>query len=98
MITPGSCPHADLSTRRVAHHHRTSRQQISDFAGTLAQADADERRNQTRLTSVEKEKLAQLRRDKRRPGLEVGILKRAGRRACRSPSPVNATYRPATRV
>jgi hypothetical protein len=40
MITPGLCPHADLSTRRVAHHHRTSRQQISDFAGILARSRA----------------------------------------------------------
>jgi transposase len=43
----------------------------------LAQADADERGSQTRLTSAEKEELAQLRRDKRRLELEVEILKRA---------------------
>jgi transposase len=43
----------------------------------VAQADADERGSQTRLTSAEKEELAQLRRDKRRLEFEVGILKRA---------------------
>ena len=43
----------------------------------VAQVDADERGSQTRLTSVEKEELAQLRRDKRRLELEVEILKRA---------------------
>ena len=46
-------------------------------ADWLAQAHADERGGQTRLTSVEKEELAQLRRDKRRLELEVEILKRA---------------------
>jgi len=43
----------------------------------VVQADADERGSQTRLTSAEKEELAQLRRDKRRLELEVEILKRA---------------------
>jgi transposase len=43
----------------------------------VAQADADERGSQTRLTSEEKKELAQLRRDKRRLELEVEILKRA---------------------
>ena len=43
----------------------------------VAQADVDERGSQTRLTSAEKEELAQLRRDKRRLELEVEILKRA---------------------
>jgi transposase len=43
----------------------------------VAQADADERGSQTRLTSDEKEELARLRRDKRRLELEVEILKRA---------------------
>ena len=43
----------------------------------MGQADADERGSQTRLTSAEKEELAQLRRDKRRLELEVEILKRA---------------------
>jgi transposase-like protein len=42
----------------------------------VAQADADERGSQARLTSAEEE-LAQLRRDKRRLELEVEILKRA---------------------
>ena len=43
----------------------------------LAQADADESGSQTRLSSVEKKELAQLRRDKRRLEMEVEILKRA---------------------
>jgi transposase len=43
----------------------------------VAHADVDERGSQTRLTSAEKEELAQLRRDKRRLELEVKILKRA---------------------
>jgi len=43
----------------------------------LAQADADERGSETRLTGGEKKELAQLRRDKRRLELEVDILKRA---------------------
>ena len=42
----------------------------------VAQADTDEGGSRTRLTSVEKEELAQLRRDKRRLELEVEILKR----------------------
>jgi transposase len=43
----------------------------------VAQAGADERGSQTRLTSVEKAELVELRRDKRRLELEVEILKRA---------------------
>jgi len=43
----------------------------------LAQADADERGSETRLTSGEKTELTQLRKDKRRLELEVDILKRA---------------------
>jgi transposase len=43
----------------------------------VAQADADKHGSQTRLTSVEKEELAQLHRDKRRLEIEVEILKRA---------------------
>ena len=42
----------------------------------MAQADADERESQTRLTGAEKAELAELRRDKRRLELEVEILKR----------------------
>jgi transposase-like protein len=42
----------------------------------VAQADADERGSQIRLSSDEKKELAQLRRDKRRLELEVEILKR----------------------
>lgn len=43
----------------------------------LAQADADERGSEARLTSGEKKELTQLRRDKRRRELEVDILTRA---------------------
>ena len=43
----------------------------------LAQADVDENGSQTRLTSAEKNELAELRKDKRRLELEVEILKRA---------------------
>ncbi|MGH3868653.1 MAG: transposase [Pseudonocardiaceae bacterium] len=43
----------------------------------LAQADADDRGSETRLTSAEKKELTGLRRDKRRLELEVEILKRA---------------------
>jgi transposase-like protein len=43
----------------------------------VAQADADERGSQTRLTGAEKAELVELRRDKRRLELEVEILKRA---------------------
>jgi transposase len=43
----------------------------------IAQADADEAGNQTRLTSKEKKELAELRKEKRRLELENEILKRA---------------------
>ena len=43
----------------------------------LAQADADERGSDSRLTSVEKRELTALRRDKRRLEMENEILKRA---------------------
>jgi transposase-like protein len=43
----------------------------------VVQADADERGSQTRLTGAEKAELVELRRDKCRLELEVGILKRA---------------------
>lgn len=43
----------------------------------MAQADADEKGSETRLTSVERRELAQLRRDKRRLEMENEILKRA---------------------
>ena len=43
----------------------------------MAQADADEKGGDSRLTSGEKKELAQLRRDKRRLEMEVEILKRA---------------------
>ncbi|MCM3884787.1 transposase [Frankia sp. R82] len=43
----------------------------------IAQADADEKGGENRLTSVEKRELAQLRRDKKRLEMENEILKRA---------------------
>lgn len=43
----------------------------------LAQAEADDKGSETRLTSAEKKELAELRRDKRRLELENEILKRA---------------------
>ena len=43
----------------------------------MAQADADENGSATRLTSAEKNELAELRREKRRLELENQILKRA---------------------
>ena len=43
----------------------------------MAQADADERGSETRLTSAEKKELAHVRKDKRRLELENEILKRA---------------------
>jgi transposase-like protein len=43
----------------------------------LAQAEADDATDGSRLTTGEKKELAQLRRDKRRLEMENGILKRA---------------------
>jgi len=43
----------------------------------MAQADADERGSDTRLTSAEKKELAELRKQKRTLELENEILKRA---------------------
>ena len=43
----------------------------------LAQAHADENGSDARLTTAEKRELAQLRREKRRLGMENEILKRA---------------------
>jgi len=43
----------------------------------LAQADADEKGSDSRLTSAEKRELVQLRREKRRLEMENEILKRA---------------------
>ena len=64
-------------TKLIAEVAKDLRISESCLRNWLAQADADERGSQTRLTSVEKEELAQLRRDKRRLELEVEILKRA---------------------
>ena len=61
-------------TAEVAKDLRVSESCLRNW---VAQADADERGSQTRLTSAEKEELTQLRRDKRRLELEVEILKRA---------------------
>ena len=43
----------------------------------MAQADAEDKGSETRLTSAEKKELTELRRDKRRLELENEILKRA---------------------
>jgi len=43
----------------------------------MAQADADDNGSETRLTSKEKNELAELRKEKRRLELENEILKRA---------------------
>ena len=43
----------------------------------IAQADAEDKGSETRLTSAEKKELTELRRDKRRLELENEILKRA---------------------
>lgn len=81
-------PHPAEFRRRAIELARQRAKPMSEVAKDLrisesclrnwvAQADADERGSQTRLTSAEKEELAQLRRDKRRLELEVEILKRA---------------------
>jgi transposase len=64
-------------TKPMAEVAKDLRISESCLRNWVAQADADERGSQTRLTSVEKEELTQLRRDKRRLELEVEILKRA---------------------
>jgi transposase len=55
----------------------------------VAQADADERESQTRLTGAEKAELVELWRDKRRLELEVEILKRAAAYFARENVPPN---------
>jgi transposase-like protein len=81
-------PHPAEFRRRAIELARARTKPMSEVAKDLrisesclrnwvAQADTDERGSQTRLTSAEKEELAQLRRDKRRLELEVEILKRA---------------------
>jgi transposase-like protein len=80
-------PHTAEFRRRAIELARQRAKPISEVAKDLrisesclrnwvAQADADERGSQTRLTSAEEE-LAQLRRDKRRLELEAEILKRS---------------------
>ena len=68
---------ARVRTKPMAEVAKGLRVSESCLRNWVAQADADERGSQTRLTSAEKEELAQLRRDKRRLELEVEILKRA---------------------
>ena len=68
---------ARARTKPIAEVAKDLRISESCLRNWVAQADVDERGSQTRLTSVEKEELAQLRRDKRRLELEVEILKRA---------------------
>ena len=68
---------ARARTKPMAEVAKDLRVSQSCLRNWVAQADADERGSQTRLTSAEKEELAQLRRDKRRLELEVEILKRA---------------------
>jgi transposase len=68
---------ARARTKPIAEVAKDLRISESCLRNWVAQADVDERGSQTRLTSAEKEELAQLRRDKRRLELEVEILKRA---------------------
>ena len=81
-------PHRAEFRRRAIELARARTKPMSEVAKDLrisesclrnwvARADADERGSQTRLTSAEKAELVELRRDKRRLGLEVEILKRA---------------------
>jgi transposase len=81
-------PHPAEFRRRAIELARQRTKSIAEVAKDLrisescprnwvAQADADERGSQTRLTIGEKEELAQLRRDKRRLEVEVEVLKRA---------------------
>jgi transposase len=68
---------ARARTKPMAEVAKDLRISESCLRNWVAQADADERGSQARLTSEEKKELAQLRRDKRRLELEVEILKRA---------------------
>jgi transposase-like protein len=68
---------ARARTKPMAEVAKDLRISESCLRNWVAQADADERGSQSRLTSAEKEELAQLRRDKRRLEIEVEILKRA---------------------
>ena len=81
-------PHPAEFRRRAVELARLGEQPIAALAKQLsisesclrnwmAQADADEKGGDSRLTSGEKKELAQLRRDKRRLEMENEILKRA---------------------
>ena len=67
---------ARARTKPMAEVAKDLRISESCLRNWVAQADADERGSQIRLSSDEKKELAQLRRDKRRLELEVEILKR----------------------
>jgi transposase-like protein len=81
-------PHPAEFRRRAVELARQGSKPIAELAkdlgisesclrNWLAQAEVDDKGNQTRLTSAEKKELTELRRDKRRLELEVEILKRA---------------------
>jgi transposase len=81
-------PHPPEFRRRAVEVARQGEQSIGVLAKQLqisesclrnwmAQADADENGSVSRLTTVEKKELAQLRRDKKRLEMENEILKRA---------------------
>lgn len=81
-------PHPAEFRRRAVELARLGEQSIAALAKQLSisesclrnwmsQADADENGSESRLTSVEKRELTQLRRDKRRLEMENDILKRA---------------------
>jgi len=81
-------PHPAEFRRRAVELARVRSKPIAELAKDLgvsesclrnwvAQAEVDEKGSQTRLSSVEKKELTELRKDKRRLELEVEILKRA---------------------
>lgn len=81
-------PHPPEFRRRAIELARLGEQPISVLAkqlsisesclrNWLAQAEADDTPDDSRLTTGEKKELTQLRRDKRRLEMENGILKRA---------------------
>lgn len=81
-------PHPPEFRRRAIELARLGEQPISVLAkqlsisesclrNWLAQAEADDAPDDSRLTTGEKKELTQLRRDKRRLEMENGILKRA---------------------
>ena len=81
-------PHPPELRRRAVESARERAKPVGELAKDLrisesclrnwiAQADVDKSGSDTQLTSAEKEELSQLRRDKRRLELEVGLFKRA---------------------